>query len=297
MHSPFAPLSQHPWSLRHPGATLPGANRQFLGHEFVYCVISQRANGLSVGVNMNPDGRCNFDCVYCEVDRAKRHGPRKVPVAAMVRELEDVLRLAYSGALHEAGFPGVPEDLLKLQEVALSGDGEPTLCPNFAEVVRSVVHLRARRLFPFFKVVLITNASGLGREGVRRGLELLTSEDEVWAKLEVGTQAHMAEINRPHGVTLGEVLTNILALGKERPIVIQSLFVNWDGVSPTEEEIETYVRRLAELKAQGAQIKMVQVYSAHRPSVDSRCTHLALKSLSHIARRVREVAGLRAEVF
>ena len=181
-----------------PAATgiRPGISRQFLGRRFVYCVISQRARGLSIGINMNPDGRCNFDCIYCEVDR-RRMKPRRLPVRAMVKELKEVLALAQNDLRCLECFANVPGELLKLKEVALSGDGEPTLCPNFAEIVRSVIHLRSRRLFPLFKIVLITNGSGLNPPEVREGIDLLTNSDEVWAKLDAGTQTFMDAINRP----------------------------------------------------------------------------------------------------
>lgn len=46
-----------------------GRPREFLGNRFVYAVISQRAHGLSIGINLNPNKACNFDCAYCEVNR------------------------------------------------------------------------------------------------------------------------------------------------------------------------------------------------------------------------------------
>ena len=90
---------------------------------------------------------------------------------------------------------------------------------------------------------------------------------------------------------------NILTIGKQRPILIQSLFPAIDGKGPDAQEIDTYVQRLQSLKQAGAQISMVQVYSAHRVATNPRCSHLPLKSLSDIAKRVREGTGLRAEVF
>jgi hypothetical protein len=79
--------------------------------------------------------------------------------------------------------------------------------------------------------------------------------------------------------------------------VIQSLFPLIRDEEPPAEEIEQYVNRLQELKAGGAQIALVQIYSAHRPPHLPDCGHLPLKSLSRIARRVRAVTGLKAEVF
>jgi hypothetical protein len=75
------------------------------------------------------------------------------------------------------------------------------------------------------------------------------------------------------------------------------LFPAIDGEKPPAPEIKSYARRLKELKDQGANIPLVQIYSATRPMARSGCTHFPLKSLSRIARRVREVSGLHAEVF
>jgi wyosine [tRNA(Phe)-imidazoG37] synthetase (radical SAM superfamily) len=189
-----------------------------------------------------------------------------------------------------------PADLLQLKEVALSGDGEPTLCPNFSQVVEAVTHVRARGRFPFFKIVLITNCTGLQLPNVREGIEMLTLRDQVWVKLDGGTQTYMDRVNRAD-ISLAQVMESILAIGKERPIVIQSLFPLIHGMEPAPDEIEAYVARLRELQAGGAKIDLVQIYSAHRPARYSGCGHLPLRSLSAIARRVRDETGLRAEVF
>jgi wyosine [tRNA(Phe)-imidazoG37] synthetase (radical SAM superfamily) len=139
---------------------------------------------------------------------------------------------------------------------------------------------------------------------VQLGLQLFTVQDEVWAKLDAGTQAYMEKINRPKvcpvecpNISLQLILENILKLGRQRPIVIQSLFGLINGEEPPVDEIEQYVQRLKELKQGGANISLVQVYSAHRPSVRAICSHLPLRTLSRIAQRVREVTGLKAEVF
>ena len=274
-----------------------GRPRNFLNNRFAYTVISQRARGLSLGINLNPDQRCTFDCVYCEVHRSKRRGGQRVNVRVMSQELRRLLDLVRDDKLRGlAAFRKLPRELLALKEVALSGDGEPTLCPNFAEVVGEVVKVRSRAELPFFKIVLITNTTGLYLPEVRRGLKQFNAKDEIWVKLEAGTQEYMNRVNRPN-ITLGEVMANILLIGQERPVVIQSLFPLIDGQEPSPEEIEQYLHRLQELKAGGAQIAMVQVYSAHRPPDHPHCGHLPLKSLSRIARQVREVTGLRAEVF
>ena len=215
----------------------------------------------------------------------------------MAAELERTLKFIHSGQIREhPNYREVPAELLRLQHVCLSGDGEPTLCPNFGSAVEEVVHLRARGRFPWFKLVLVSNASGLDRPEVEQGLSLFTPSDEVWAKLEAGTQDYMQRVNKPD-CTLEDILAKILHLACKRPVIIQSLFPAINNVAPSAHEIEAYVQRLKELKDAGAQIPWVQIYSATRPTPHSECGHLPLRTLSAIAKRVREVTGLKAEVF
>ena len=284
-------------TLRGPMDTAFGCPRDFSVNRFVYTVVSSRARGLSVGVNMNPDKYCNFDCAYCEVNRHERPREALLNVAVMAEELEHTLELVQSGQIRDRPcYRNVPDELLKLRHVSLSGDGEPTLCPDFVEAVQTVIHIRALGKLPFFKIVLITNASGLNLPDVEEGLRAFTPRDEIWAKLDAGTQEYMDRVNKA-GCTIEHVVANILRLARQRPVIIQSLFPSLNGVGPPESEIEAYVDRLTELKAGGAQIPLVQVYSATRPTPHSECGHLSLRSLSRIARRVREATGLTAEVF
>ena len=288
---------QAPADLTSPNGTAFGCPRDFLDNRFVYTVISPRARGLSVGVNINPDKFCNFDCVYCEVNRSESAREPKLDVRVMVAELERTLELVLSGRIRERpNYRSLPDELVKLRHVALSGDGEPTLCPNFVKALEAVIHLRARGRFPFFKLVLITNASGLDQPEVEQGLRLFTPRDEVWAKLEAGTQDYMNRVNKPDR-SLDNILANILKLARQRPVIIQSLFPAIDGEGPSAQEIEVYVERLKDLKEAGAQIPLVQIYSATRPAAHPECGHLPLRTLSAIARRVWEISGLKAEVF
>jgi wyosine [tRNA(Phe)-imidazoG37] synthetase (radical SAM superfamily) len=277
--------------------TVSTSGREFFNNRFVYCVISQRAGGLSIGVNMNPDKHCNFNCVYCEVDRSSRQAaPARIDLDVMIAELQNKLQMAHSPSLRESGYRGVPGELLSLKEVALSGDGEPTLCPNFSNIVEPIMHLRALELFPFFKVVLITNCCGLHLSDVQAGLAMFDPRDEVWAKLDAGTQGYMDVVNQPD-VQIEFVLNNILGLARKRPVIIQSLFAQINGALPPEEEITQFAARLRWLKESGANIPLVQLYSAHRPAVNRGVTHLPLRVLSAIAKRVREISGLKTEVF
>ena len=272
-----------------------GEARNFLDNRFIYLVVSQRARGLSIGVNINPDQSCNFSCVYCEVARDQPPRERRFNLKAMGAELKQMLACVQQNQLKELPeYRTVPEELLQLKEVALSGDGEPTLCPVFNEVVQELVHIRAQH--PFFKLVLITNATGLHLLPVQNGLRWFTAQDEIWIKLDAGTQAYMSRINRTN-VPLEQVLTNIKMLGRQRPVVIQSLFPLLHDEEPSAEEIQQYVQRLVELRQAAANISLVQIYSAHRPTRSPHCRHVSLKCLSNIAHQVKTVTGLEVEVF
>src|SRR5437867_11435994 len=89
-HSP-APAAA-PLAARH--------ERRFEGNRFVYPVLSRRSGGLSVGVNLNPDKVCNFDCIYCQVDRTSQSETRFVEMPQLLEELEDMLRLIDSGEIY-----------------------------------------------------------------------------------------------------------------------------------------------------------------------------------------------------
>jgi wyosine [tRNA(Phe)-imidazoG37] synthetase (radical SAM superfamily) len=274
-----------------------GCPRDFLDNRFVYVVVSSRARGLSIGVNLNPDKQCNFDCVYCEVNRNTPPREPRLDVAVMTAELKKTLAFVRAGRLRERPwYRGMPDDLLQLRHVALSGDGEPTLAPNFAEAFQAVVHVRALAGTSFFKLVLITNATGLDQPHVQQGLKHFTTLDEIWSKLDGGTQAYLNRVNQPD-VSLEKILANILAVARQHPVVIQSLFPAINGEEPPPDEIDQYAGRLLELKQAGAQISLVQIYSATRPAMRLECGHLPLKCLSRIAHIVRQVTGLPAEVF
>ena len=269
--------------------------REFLGNHFVYAVITSRARGLSIGVNMNPDQRCNFNCPYCEVRRTPEKADQQIDLKVLKQELNHVVSLAQNHQLRKyEQFSKAPPETLVLKDVALSGDGEPTLVENFDDVVKEV--LLIRELTTPFRLVLITNGTGLLRAAVQRGIEHFSTTDEIWIKLDAGSERFMRRVNGTE-VSLNTVLKNIVAVGQARPVVIQSLFCTIDEEPPTDTEINEYVQRLNDLVAAGTQISMVQIYSISRAPARPGCKHLPLARLSQIARRVRSATGLNAEVF
>jgi wyosine [tRNA(Phe)-imidazoG37] synthetase (radical SAM superfamily) len=276
---------------------VPGPPRVYDGRRHVYTVLSPRAGGLMIGINLNPSRDCNFACAYCDVERDIKPQSASIDLVTLKREFKETLMDLLSGRMRaHAAYRAVPEHLLQLKLVAFSGDGEPTLCPQFAEAVEAVAHERAVGGWPFFKLALFTNTAGLDRPAVRAGLKMFTSTDEVWVKLDAGTAGYMQRVNGPEA-SLEMVLGRILALARTRPVVIQSLFAELDGSPPQPAEIEAYVQRLSELKDAGARIAEVQVYSASRTPANPHCRHLPLRNLSEIAQSVRAATGLKVRVY
>src|SRR4051812_42589270 len=141
-----------PLHTRHP--------RRFEENRFVYPVLSRRSEGISVGVNLNPDKVCNFDCIYCQVDRTAQSETKFVAIDQLLEELEHTLRLAASGELfqHEK-FKDTPPESRRLNDIAFSGDGEPTTYRNFDAIIAACADLKRRLDLGAVKMVLITNAS------------------------------------------------------------------------------------------------------------------------------------------
>src|SRR3954447_19747651 len=127
-----------PTSARPPLLVHRDHRRTFAENLYVYAVVSRRSKGVSIGVNLNPDKVCNFDCVYCQVDRKTPPVVREVDEARLLAELDDMLDLVTTGRLFEhERFRQTPPALRRLNDIAFSGDGEPTTCPRFPEIVRS----------------------------------------------------------------------------------------------------------------------------------------------------------------
>src|SRR3990172_4279081 len=134
--------------------------RLFERNRFVYPVLSRRSGGISIGVNLNPDKVCNFDCIYCQVDRTRQSETQFVEIDALLSELDAGLETIVSGQIYEtAKFRAAPAGLRRLNDIALSGDGEPTTYRNFDQIVAAIADVKRRRGLSDAKIVLISNAS------------------------------------------------------------------------------------------------------------------------------------------
>ena len=272
--------------------------RSFEANRYVYPVISRRAGGLSVGINLNPDKICNFDCVYCQVDRSQPQAKQSVDVAGLRDELAEMLDLVTSGRIFEhPKFRSTPAPFRRLNDIALSGDGEPTTCPELEQVLDVCAELRRQRSLDDLKIVLITNATMFDRPRVARALAILdANRGEIWAKLDAGTEAYYREVDRA-GVPLERILRNVTEAARLRPIVIQSLFMRIRGQGPSDAEQQAYCDRLREILTAGGQLSLVQIHTVARRPAESWVAALSNAEVDALADRVRRETGLAVAAY
>lgn len=272
--------------------------RTFQENLYVYAVVSRRSKGVSIGINLNPDKVCNFDCIYCQVDRTTPAVVRKVDMTRLQDELEDMLDLVVSGKLFDMErFRETPAELRRLNDIAFSGDGEPTTFLEFFEAVQIAAEVKAHWNLPDVKLILITNATMFHKPHVQKALALLNSNDgEVWAKLEAGTEDYYRQVDRTT-IPFQRVLDNIKAQAQRAPLVIQAMFMRIHDQPPSETELEAFCERLNEIVQAGGRIKLVQVYTVARVPTEAYVSPLSRAEVDHIVNTVQARTKLSAEAF
>jgi wyosine [tRNA(Phe)-imidazoG37] synthetase (radical SAM superfamily) len=262
--------------------------RDFQSNLYIYPVLSRRAGGISIGVNLNRDKFCNFRCIYCQVDQVEPGAKELVDLQRLREELDWTVELVASGRIfHDTQFGGTPESLRRLNDIALCGDGEPTAYRHFAEAVSICAEVRLRHRLDDVKLVLITNASLLHRQHVRRGLEILDRNNgEIWAKLDAGTEDYYRLVTRS-AVPWQQILENLLEAARARPIVIQTLFMRINDQPPSTDEIQAYCHRLQEIVAGGGHIKLVQIHTVARRPAEFWVAPLSNAEVDSIAESIR----------
>jgi wyosine [tRNA(Phe)-imidazoG37] synthetase (radical SAM superfamily) len=272
--------------------------RTFQENLYVYAVVSRRSKGVSIGINLNPDKICNFDCIYCQVDRRTPAIVDTVDMNRLREELEDMLDLALTGELFEIErFRDTPPALRRLNDIAFSGDGEPTTFPGFLQVVKLAAEMKRARGLAQVKLVLITNATMFHKPNVQGALDLLRANNgEIWAKLEAGTETYYQLIDRTT-IPFQRVLDNITAQACRAPLVIQAMFMRMHDQPPPRPELEAFCDRLNEIAQAGGQIQLVQVYTVARVPAEPYVNPLSKPEVDQIVDLVRQRTGLVAEAF
>jgi len=260
-------------------------NRRFANFNFVYPVISRRAKGLSIGINCTPNCACSYDCIYCQVD--KKNISSKVPsVDEIISELKEMLSIYGKTKLAEH-FPAIEEKNRMLKDVALSGDGEPTLYPHFTELCE-----RLKEISEIPKLVLITNAAQLEK--------IKNFNGEIWGKLDAGTDEWLNFINKPaKGIDIASIERNLKFAVLRFPLRIQTMLCEVQGKVASEMEIEKYAEIIQRIyEANPKNLLSVQIYSVARPVAEKTVQLLPMEFLENVKKKVQEKnSNLTVEIF
>jgi wyosine [tRNA(Phe)-imidazoG37] synthetase (radical SAM superfamily) len=271
-------------------------DRDYAGFTYVYPVVSRRAGGVSVGINLNTNNACNWACAYCQVPNLVRGTAPDIDLVLLETELRTMLSVILDGDFMQSR---VPEGARRLNDIALSGNGEPTSAKVFPRVVALIGRVMADfDLLGQIKLVLITNGSLADRPYVRDGLKQMAGlNGEVWFKLDSATAAGMRAINQTR-ITPEKHYARLAGAAELCPTWLQTCVFAMDGVPPSEQEQQSYLALVRRIKSDRIPVKGVLLYGLARPSMQPQAPRLsALPSawLETYADRIRD-AGLEVRV-
>ncbi len=248
-------------------------NRDSAGLRYVYPVVSRRAGGVSVGINLNTNNACNWRCIYCQVPDLVIGAAPPVDLALLEQELRGFLHeLAHGDFMQRR----VPEGMRRINDIALSGNGEPTSAGEFAQVIELIGKLEQELSLPEdLKLVLITNGSLIHRENVQLGLRRMAQlNGEAWFKLDRASEAGMQRINNT-GISMDKVRENLAAAIALCPTWLQTCWFALDGAAPSRAEEDSYLDFIAGLLRDGIKPQGVLLYGLARPSLQPEAPRLA----------------------
>ncbi len=251
-----------------------------LFHDIIFGPVHSRRLGLSLGVNLlPPDAKlCNFECIYCECGWAgKGSRPR-------FNAREDVIRLL-GEKLREMVAAGTPPDV-----ITFAGNGEPTMHPDFETIIDDTIRLRDQ-ICPTAKVSVLSNATMIGREGVRRAL--LRVDNNI-LKLDSAFDATARLLNNPQGDYSVRQTVERMKLF-EGKLIVQTMFLRGEYCgqkvdNTTEEEVSAWLALLPQIAP-----KQVMIYTIDRDTPAENLEKVSVEELKKIAARV-EALGIPCSV-
>ncbi|HUX30910.1 MAG TPA: radical SAM protein [Thiobacillus sp.] len=271
-------------------------DRDSAGMTYVYPVVSRRAGGVSVGVNLNPNNACNWACVYCQVPGLTRGTAPEIDLAQLEAELRTMLADILHGDFMQTR---VPEGARRLNDIALSGNGEPTSARAFPQVIELIGRvMNDFDLVGKIKLVLITNGSLADRPRVQEGIgKMAALNGEVWFKFDSATAAGMRHVNQTR-VSPDRQFERLAIAARLCPTWLQTCVFALDGKPLSEAEQAAYLAAVARIRQQSIPVRGVLLYGLARPSMQpqaGRLSALPAGWLEAFAEKIR-AAGLQVLV-
>lgn len=271
-------------------------NRDCVSMTYVYPVISRRASGVSVGINLNPNNACNWRCIYCQVPDLKRGTSPMIDLVKLEQELRSFLDELLYGCFM---LNKVPLQARRINDIALSGNGEPTSAKEFEQVISLIGRVKHDLPLPEeLKLVLITNGSLINRASVQRGISHMAKlNGEIWFKLDSVTQEGRLQINNTQ-LSLKKMHDNLKLAASLCPTQLQTCVFEIDGTPPSEEETSAYLEFLNTMQLEDTLLQGVLLYGLARPSLQPeapRLSKVSLEWMESFATKIKKL-GLKVKV-
>lgn len=247
--------------------------------DVIFGPVRSRRLGLSLGVNLLPVASklCNFNCIYCECGW-------QTPTRGAFNSREDVARLLEQKLIEMQAAGECPD------VITFAGNGEPTIHPDFEAVIDDTLRLRDR-ICPTARVSVLSNATMIGRESVRRALMRV---DNNILKLDSAFDSTVRQIDGPpEGYSVEQTVRNMMLF--EGRLTVQTMFVRgWHNGAPVDNTTEREVAAWLELLRRIGP-RQVMIYTIDRDTPAPDLEKVPLKDLHAIADRVTAI-GLTASV-
>ncbi|TXI27517.1 MAG: radical SAM protein [Nitrosomonas oligotropha] len=248
-------------------------SRDSAGLTYVYPVISRRAGGVSIGINLNPNNACNWRCVYCQVPDLKRGSAPRIDLNRLEIELRSFLHELTAGDYMQQH---VPLEARKIHDIALSGNGEPTSAKEFEQVIELIGRAKNDFALPAaLKIVLITNGSLIHRPAVQAGLKHMGElNGETWFKFDRASSKERQRTNNT-SISLRKIQDHLRIAASLCPTWLQTCVFQLDGMPPSNEETAAYLSFLQQLTHDKIPVQGVLLYGIARPSLQPEASRLS----------------------
>lgn len=243
----------------------------------IYGPVESRRLGKSLGINISPQEikMCSLNCAYCQYSWT----------GILVKDGSNFKKILPKVEEIEFSLINILKRSPKIDYLTFSGNGEPTLHPDFSKIVDIVIALR-EKFVPKVKIACLSNSTTLNKKEIFSSLQKI---DERIMKLDAGNEKMFKLLNRPSvEINFENIVSNLSAFNGN--LTIQTLFVEGEIDNTKETEIENYIDKLKRIKP-----KKVQIYSLDRPAAYSKIKKVSYAELEKIKKIINK--EVRSEIF
>ena len=264
--------------------TITNHDRNIFQGKYIYPVVSRRAGGLSLGINLNTNNACNWQCIYCEVPNLVRGKPEPINL----QELESELDYWLDQIINKSFLSQYTKSRTEFKDIAFSGNGEPTASKQFKDVIGILIKkIKEYKLDKKIIIRLITNGSYMAKPVIEESLALISHFNrEIWFKIDHMNKDDIQAVNQVN-LSLATIKKNLEAALKNSPTVIQTCLFRLNDKLPSLESLDAYINFL---KPYEKKIKGIHLYSLARLSEQpsqKELTRLTKSELEVIASKIK----------